>query len=326
MALYNFPEELDIIRYYEGAEQAILEFKSVLDYAEFWFESHIDFIYPSSLYLALKIGMPLNVITIFYMSLYYITIFEIIRKHFPYFKVQGYVFLYVAMFAPFMWIQSISRNLAAIAFFYVAIKSLLNNEKLKSILWLIVSVFTHVSMLMYIPVIPIAMYLRSRNISNKLVIFGVLTTLVFSFYAPSQLLSIISMVLEGGDSRYALAYGDIEAQGALMNANIGYGDKLPIVVCFIFSIVLLLLNKTKDFMYWMLYVLTLMLSFFILSSLMFTNRVIMLMALFVAYNTYKVMNEGDKLSKQIVSFFAFIGSFIVLLHFYAYRPYYSLIL
>jgi hypothetical protein len=130
--------------------------------------------------------------------------------------------------------------------------------------------------------------------------------------------------MEGNETRYGALYGNLEAQGALMTSTIGYGDKMPIVFCLIFSVLLLFLRKNKDFMYWMLYVLTLMLSFFILSSLMFTNRVIMLMTLFIAYNAYKVINEGTSDDKKKLHLASIVGSVVVFLHFYSYRTHFSL--
>ena len=324
MLLYVFPEDLDIIRYYESAEQAVTEYNDVIDFSKFWMEDHVDFMYPASLFIALKLGLPMDVITIFYMALYYIAIFEIIRKRFPYVRIPGCILFYVAMFAPFIWVQSISRNLAAIAFLYVAMNYMADGKsKVKVVFWLIASLFTHISMVMYIPAIIVALLIENREVNNKLIYFSIIVTLGISYIVPSQLLNLISSVLSGSDSRYAASYGAMETQGVLMAESIGYGDKLPIMFCFLYSIILLFLNKSKDFMYWMLYMLTLMLSFFILSSLMFTNRVIMLMPLFVAYNAYKVMTEGTIKSRKMLSLVSFVGCIVVFLHFYAYRMYFS---
>lgn len=323
MVFYVFPEELDIIRYYEGATYAANEYVSVKDYASHLIGSQIDFIYSSSLYLAEKNGIPMNIITIFYMSLYYIAIFEILRKLFPYFKIPGYVLFYVIMFAPFIWVQSISRNLAAIAFFYVAINSFVDKKNLKAVFWLSVSIFTHISMLMYLPALAIAFFLKNKNINNKFIYSSIFIAIILSYVVPAQLLNLISIVMDGSESRYGAVYGNIEVQGALMTNSIGYGDKLPIVSCFAFSVLLLFLNKNKDFMYWMLYILTLMLSFFILSSLMFTNRVIMLMPMFVAYNAYRIECEGSLNRKKVLNIASLIGCFVVFLHFYSYRTHFS---
>ena len=50
MLLYVFPEDLDIIRYYESAEQAVTEYNDVIDFSKFWMEDHVDFMYPASLH------------------------------------------------------------------------------------------------------------------------------------------------------------------------------------------------------------------------------------------------------------------------------------
>lgn len=324
MVTYVFPEELDIIRYYENATLALRNFPSIFDYATNLFETQIDFIYSSSLYLAGKNGIHMNVVTIFYMSLYYIAIFEVLRKHFPNIKISGAILFYVTMFAPFIWVQSIARNLAAIAFFYIFISCLLDGKNKKAVFWLIVSMFTHISMLMYLPVILVSFLLKRLELNNKFINLSIVAALILSYIVPSQLLNFISIVMEGDETRYGAVYGALETQGALMSSSIGYGDKIPIVFCLVYSVLLLFLRKSKDFMYWMLYVLSLMLSFFILSSLMFTNRVIMLMTLFVAYNAYKVVCEGKSDSKKKLYLASLIGCVVVFLHFYSYRTYFSL--
>lgn len=325
MVTYVFPEELDITRYYENATLALQNFPNVIDYATNLFETQIDFIYSSSLYLAGKNGIHMNVVTIFYMSLYYIAIFEVLRKHFFNIRISGAIFFYVAMFAPFIWVQSIARNFAAIAFFYVFINCLLDGKNIKAVFWLIVSVFTHISMLMYLPVILVSFLLNRLDFNKKIIYLSIVAALVFSYIVPSQLLNLMSIVMEGDETRYGAVYGSLETQGALMSNSIGYGDKIPIVFCLIYSVLLLFLRQNKDFMYWMLYVLTLMLSFFILSSLMFTNRVIMLMTLFIAYNAYSVISEGKYDSKKKLYLASIIGCVVVLLHFYSYRTHFSLL-
>ena len=324
MVFYVFPDSLDITRYYEMAETAVWQYGSVIDYAEYWYETHFDFIYPASLFLAVKMGLSMDIITVLYMSLYYICVFEILRKNFPNLRIPGYILLYGIMFAPFIWIQSISRNLASIAFFYLAVSFILEGKKFKSVACLIISLFTHVSILMYIPLIFIAYFLEKRDVNNKLIGLSIIVALVFSFLAPSQLLDLISFVLDGSDMRYADDYGQLQAQGALQNSYIGYGDKLPIVFCLLYSVLLLFINNRKDFMYWMLYILTLMLAFFVFSSLMFTNRVIMLMTLFVVFNAYNVIRYGSTNKIKILKTFSIIGCFVVLMHFYAYRMYFSI--
>ena len=319
MAFYVFPEALDITRYYEMAEDGVSQFSGVVEYAEYWFEMHLDFIYGSSLFLLLKMGLPLNIATIFYLSLYYICVFEILRRHFPNLNIAWYILFYVAMYAPFIWVQSISRNLAAISFFYLAMLFLLDGKKVKFLFCLFLSIFTHISMVMYVPIIFVAYFLEKRDINEKIIGFSIVFTLILSFISPSQLLNLLSFLLEGSDMRYAASYSNIQAQGALQDPNIGYGDKLPIVFCLFYAILLLFINKRKDLMYWMLYVLTLMLSFFVFSSLMFTNRVIMLMTLFVAYNAYNVMRYGTLRYRNIIKISSLVGCLIVFLHFYSYR-------
>lgn len=324
MIFYEYPEALDIIRYYENAKYAAQEYSSVVDYISHLISSQIDFIYSSSLYLAEKNGLHMDIITILYMSIYYIAIFEVLRIKFQNIKIPGYILIYVAMFAPFMWVQSISRNLAAIAFFYLAVNSFLTGKMLKGLLWLIVSMFTHISMLMYLPVMLGAFILKGVSINNKLLYLSIFTAIAFSYVVPSQLLGIISLIMDADETRYGLAYGNLETIGTLTTSTIGYGDKLPIIACWAFSVLLLFWNKSKDFMYWMLYLLTIMLSFFIMSSLMFTNRVIMLMPLFVAYNAYMVFCEGTIKHKKMLSIVSLIGCIVVILHFYSYRTVFSL--
>jgi len=315
----TFNEELDLLRYYEAAIDDYKEYNNWVTYLKVLIERDFDFIYSLSLYFALQLGLPMNLVSICYVSLYYIAISEVLRRHFPGLKVVWYVFFFVLMCAPFIWVREISRNLAAFSFFYLAIIYYLEHRYKSMLCWIIVSVFTHISMIMYVPLILGAHVFRKFTITNTAITLIIIVMLVISYYMPSYLLDLLALVMDGrGTSRYSL-YASLETHGALSSPNIGYGDKFPMAYIYIYSIVLLIRNKDHDFMYWMLLFLTIMLSFFLLSNMMFTNRVIMVMPIFVAWNTYSILRSKKLFDQFIIKKMSVLGILLVLAHLYSYR-------
>ena len=313
-------EALDLWRYYDFAKTDAFYYHSITDLIANKVELYTDFIYFTALWLAAKIGISMDLVTALFMTVYYVTVSIVIKKHFKNMFIPFSILMFSMMFAPFILVQTISRNLAAISLCYVGIKNYLSGKYLKSIFWGIACVFTHFSMLMYIPIFVASHYLLKINISRKFIQGTLLAMLVFSFLTPSYVLDLLSLVLQGSDHRFEDTYGGMEASGALLSRNIGYGDKLPILIGYIYSVVLVFLNKSRDYMFWCLFLLVAMLSFFVLSSLMFTNRIMMLMTLFVAWNSVKTYLLCNKTEKIILTVVASLGCVAVLAHFYSYRP------
>ena len=319
MQITEHNESLDIWRYYAIAKVDSYQYSSIFSYISNQFEIYKDFIYFSSLWLAAKVGISLDFVTSFYLTIYYCITYTVIKKHFRGFLIPLIVVLFVLLFAPFIWVQTISRNLAAISICYVGIKNYLDGKYVNAICWAVLSVFTHFSMLMYMPVFILAHYLLKFDVNRKVLILSIFAMLIFSYFSPAFLVNLLTSSLQGSDSRWEASYVDYESVGALMSTNIGYGDKLPMLCGYIYSVFILLQSKSRDYMFWCLYILVIMLSFFIFSSLMFTNRIMMLMPIFVAWISVKNYILGSKKEKYYIIISSVLGFICILAHFWSYR-------
>lgn len=313
-----FMEALDIQRYYSTAESHAIQFNSLSSYIPYLIETNYDFIYFTSLYLALKLGISLNIVTTIYLSIYYISVCEVIRRLSLGIRISKWVLTFTLLCAPFIWVQEISRNLAAISFAYLAVLCYISGNRSKGIFWLVMACCTHISMLIYLPVFIAPVFLQDKQIKQKTVMFVVLTCIVISYMTPSYLFDLFLQGVEGSSSRYS-SYELTESQNALMTSTIGYGDKLPMIWALIYSIICLLLSKTKDYFYWGLLILVVYLSSFIQSSVMFTNRVIMLLPLFVSVVVVNIYKYESPAKIKIIKYCSFIGLLFVAAHFWAYR-------
>lgn len=326
LVFYTFPDALDLTRYYEGAIRDAKQFSDTYEYLGYLFDNDIDFIYSLSLYLAQKYGLSMNIVTTLYLSIYYICCCELIRRNIGSMNnIPKIIFLYAALSAPFIWVQEISRNLAAISFIYLAFLAYQNKNKKWAITFTIASIFTHISMIVYVLVFIVALVCRNKVISlnRRILTVSFILLIIVGYLMPSYIIDAMAFIAESSQSRYSY-YADMENEIPLLTNAIGYGDKIPMFFIYIYSIYLVIVNKKNDLYYWILLMLTGLLSFAIFSSLMLTNRIIMLMPLFISANVCSILSGKQCKYKNVIRLLSIIGMFCVVAHLYAYRTVFSL--
>lgn len=320
MATFTFPEALDIGRYYEMAERNAPLY-TVGQYIEKIYESHIDFIYFTALLIANKLSFPSEIVTFAFLTLYYICICEVIRlysQRIGLYKISNAVLFFILLSAPFVWVQTIGRNLGAIALFYWAILCFIKSKKLYGFLLCAASVFTHFSMLVYVLLAVVAYLMQSIRISRKLIILIFIIAVGIGIFTPRYLMDVFYMIAGSTDNHYAL-YADFASYAPIFNPNLGYGDKLPMIYTYIFSVYIVLKNKRQDFFFWMLFIYTIGLSFALFIDTMLTQRFIMCMPLFIGCNVCSVLQGSDITGKSAIKVLCIIGLITVALHLYGYR-------
>ena len=325
MEFSTFPESLDIGRYYSNVENATKSYDNLIAFIKNTISVNKDFIYFTSLFIALKVGVSLNIVTTMYLSMYYICCCELIRRSIGLKRISKFILFYSLMCAPFIWVQEISRNLAAIAILYLSIMKFQGGENKKAIIFMIASVFSHISMIIYVIIVLVSVFLAKKNIKMKHRMLSVLflSLIVIGMIIPNTIVSFMSLLAAVTDSRY-VAYSVMENTQPLLTNTISYGDKVPMVYIYLYAIYLVFVNKTHDFYFWMLLMLTVMLSFALFSSLMLTNRIILIMPLFIAANVCSILKNSRAMNKRLYML-SLIGSVVVCLHLYAYRTAFSLL-
>lgn len=317
MSLFTFPEALDIGRYYEDA-LTYSKIYTLPQYFEKNIDGNIDFIYTCSLFIFAQLGLPLNIVTIFFLSLYYISLCEIIRISEPT-KVHGVLLIVILLFCPFIWVLAISRNAAAIAIYYFAILQFVNRRPFLGITFFIVSIFTHVSMIMWIIITIIAYAIRRFHLKKFIIISILVGFITLAYIIPNYLFEIMSLILGNSESRY-VSYSIVSnVSSPLHSTDISYGEKIPMLYSIGLSIYLLIVNQKQNFYYWMLFLLTIFLSFAIFSSMMFTNRTIMIMPLYIGYNICSIINMKNFRINMQLYMLSIIGCGSVFLHFWSRR-------
>lgn len=319
MAMFTFPPALDITRYYETAYIDANSYSSIFQYAKYQYETHVDFVYFTSLYAAAKIGLDLNIVTSFYISLfYYFIIHGTLDKH-PSNNLGGFVLLNILFFSPIIWVIEISRTLSAAAFLFGGLFYFNKKRYFVASILLACSIFSHISFLIFVALMFLAYVLKEIKIKKWIIYSLILSSAVLAFISPDYLILLLNSAAENTDSHYSI-YASYSSSLPLLDPNIGYGDKLPIVYCLIYSIILVIRSKIINFEFWMLLILTILLSFAGMSSLMLTNRIIMIMPFFVGSIVSTLLSTGNSKDVIIVKILSILGILITVAHIWAYRP------
>lgn len=320
VSLYKFPDSLDIVRYYDSAKYAVASYSNLFDYAYDKISTDIDFIYTSVLYVFQKNHIPLNIATIIFLSIYYICIVRICKISY---NLRGcHYLLCISLFCvPIDWTLTISRFLAAISFFYIAIICLTLHKYRIGLLFLIISIFTHVFILLFIVFLLISFLLYKLSLSRKLSNIILLSFIVVGF-TTSFLGDLIQNLVSNfaGDLRYS-AYADffLETDSILKASRVDYGSKLGALFVYVVSIFLSLCDQNRNYSYWFLYILTCVLCVVFHSSVVLTNRVEMIMPLFIGLSSYSVLKSNNSSQVFVLKFLNVISVVVLLVVLYAAR-------
>lgn len=312
-------ESYDLNRYYSGA--LLLKDASFSDIFDNYISRSNDFIYYIILHCAVLLSLPLNLVTVIIVTIYYLLIISCMKDIYRG-RIEWSVIITVLFLVPMIWVISISRNLTAIMFLYIAVKMYYKKKWVLMLLFASLSVFTHFSTLMYVAVLVLSYLFRKTQINKWVVAVIASVLMVVSLIIPSYLIDILGSAVSGSDTIYGIEYTDLQATNMWVLDSVGYGDKLPGLSSLIFSIILLLNNNKQGFEYWMLFMLTIMLSFFLNSSPMFTNRCMMVMPMFWGLNVASIYNFGSENERKIIKYFSIYAILVIILHVWAYRPIY----
>ena len=222
---------------------------------------------------------------------------------------------------PSIYVVSIARNLTAFMFLYCAIIAYYKEHKIVSLLFVVIAVFTHFTTLMYVAVLVLALLLRNKSINDNALVVLLVSVFCISLISPMLISNLVFNVISGEDLYYE-RYSKAGAQLFLINRYINYADKLPVLMAYIYSIVLLFQNKQRGIEFWTLLILVIMLSFFMNSSFSLVVRCMMFLPIFWALNVSKVYKNSSTRSKAYLQNFSLLGLLSLLLHIYGYRQIY----
>lgn len=310
----------DLSRYYESVDSFPVSY-TFMKVIRDCFQEGNDFIYYLMLFFAKKVGVPYDIITALIVTIYYILIIKIIKEQFSN-QIAWYLII-VSMFAVnITWVISISRNLTAYMFLYAGVLFYYRKRRWWCALFFLASVLTHFSTIMYVAIILASWFYKGVHVNSWVVFVAVSAFLLLSFVVPDSVGTLMNMVLAGSDSYYLRYTESFEAKTFISYGNQNYGTLALVLYSLIYSIVLLLLNKKQGAEFLVLFIATVLLAFFLNSSMMFSNRCLMFMPLFWALNMASAYTSGSKREKEIIKYLSIAGLVAILLVIYADRDFY----
>ena len=147
---YVPPEYSDLGRYYDSLE-TLSKFNNIMYAVLLMQEQDFDFIYTLIMLVALNFGIKLQFVTALVCSIYWVIISKVFLKDLN--KISHLVilgFIGVVCFPNMMYVLSTARNVMAFLFLFMGFRLWSKNKKVWSIVFFILSVFTHLSCTIYI--------------------------------------------------------------------------------------------------------------------------------------------------------------------------------
>lgn len=314
-------DTFDLSKYYYGANYYV-EHSSFVEMIENRITYNIDFLYYVILYLMVKASIPLNLVTTIIVFLYYILIVNTFRKT-TVKRLSGVVIIAVLFITPMTWIVSMSRNLTAFLFLYIAIFFYYKNKVIIPLLFAVAAVFTHFSVLMYVAVLLVCIFLKKVPIRPVWLLAILISALLLSVIIPSMIQNAIFDVISGQDISYN-NYAARKVGNIFVYSGVNYSDKVPVLFALIYSISLLFINRKQGFEYWTLLLLSVMLLFFMNSSWTLTNRCLMFLPIFWGLNVKNVVDNSNAKDTKHLELLSMTALLSLILHLYGNRHIYFL--
>ena len=324
MALIFHPdEELDLYRYYENANMLSVD-TSIWDYIKLQFLREGDFFYGVSFLLVKKIGLPISVVNFFYVGLYYWMIYKIL-SYYSTIRESDYkfswLFVYVAVFT-FWAVQpilvfSISRQVSAIAIFYIGILYYLKGKPKVCFLFIVFSMFFHVGMFMFIILVMLGYYVYKLRLYNlfarRTFVWLIVVGLIISAINLSTVMNIINNFSFIFSERYQNTYLGMEQDDSSMGLSLDM----------MLQILLLLMNlsilKNNNLLFSVGIVLYFALCFFATNMFFLVQRTFLFLPVFqgmMTLNYFRVSQKNETVNIYLLLTFATISFSAMSIYFY----------
>lgn len=329
--LYTNPEWSDVTRNISIINNTVIEYHSLSDVVINSLRSQLDFLFPVINWFFVSIlGIDTNVILSLILFFFFYIICEFLRKDYYLWKENGVILLYVLFSCPFVFIHGISRNLLTISFLYLGLHQYLKRNMKWCVFFMCLSFITHVTILLYIAIFLISVFLSKHDFSQKKVRIVLFTCLLVSVLFPKLLIGLISIISQyAADNNerftyYTWVYTEQATENLFNTGKLNYAIKIPIFFTFFYSIVLLFLETRKDPVYWMLYITVILFSFFSQCTVTLAERCLMGFPLLVGCSIFSIHNRSTYNKKQIVTILSYIGLLTVALHMISISRYFAL--
>ena len=322
MFVYNFPESLDIQRYFNTAAADVKIYRNVIEYAQFQIGTHIDFIYFCVLYILESLGWSLVLFTMAVLFLYYKTIIDIGLFAAANKKLYNvYVLLLCLVFccAPLVTIISVSRTTFACVFLFMAIIFYFRKKYLFTLTFFILSLFSHFSMALPISMLILSFIFSKVEFLNKIngkvipifIIIGLSTPLLFKGF-------VSTIIPFFADTHYSVYEDSFDTGSIFKMSNISIGDKLIAIYLLAVGVYCCIKDANRNFMYWMLVLIMVLWASFINSTIQMIFRFEVILPPFLIYSLCSIISK-NKNSRVLCNIINFSSIFITIIYLYTVR-------
>ncbi len=327
--------ELDLIRYYEYVETFDTK-TPILDFILDNFHNNLDFIYYLAFFIIKNIGLNKEIVTALFMGLFYGQIIYFLILSEKIFKVKSKINLVlIEAFAIFsvtpIYTLTISRNAAALSIFFTGLCFLIQGKNIKTTLFFIFSMFTHVVMIVYL-----LLFVIFYNL-NITILFGrknrniLLIVMTFIGLKSKQWIDVffeyfLTLPIFTKFTRYGEYFEKDELTGLnknnIITDSLSYTDTIPIFYnAMILLIGLMIIKKYNHKIIWTAYFFYIFLVISLGFSTMWTERIIMLLMPFQGVVALAVLSENNN-NKNFIFIYKTLITFSVIMCFlnlYSYR-------
>ena len=319
-------EALDSFRYYELAH--LYDNLDLFEMIGKSVDDNLDFIYYLVFYLLIKFDLPIQLLTGISVGMYLYMSSAIMDTYLRLNAVKISKLYYnlailLAFFSvSYIVVFTISRNLTGIMLFYVAINHFMLGHKVRGALFVLLSVFTHFGMFMFIFLFGIAFlvqkYGNNEGVRKKLLIGGTLLGLLANYWI-SYFMNIVALLPFFAQYEIYMKYLNNNLSNAF-TAGFGVWDKLLFLTTALVSLFCLLNIRKYNLMLNICMVLYLWLLTAMGFSFMFTQRTLMLFMPFIGIIAIEYINQQKSKSNNFVFILLLgfsLGAFAI--NVYAYR-------
>ena len=199
-----------------------------------------------------------------------------------------------------------------------------------SIVFTILSVLTHITILLYVGVFVTSVLLSKCDFRSGTIRIVLVLLIVASVIFPRSLLGYISylsqFVADANDHYvyYSWVYTSNAVENIINTKDLNYGIKIPVFFTFIFAVVMLLMKTRREVSYWMLYVSVVLFSFFAQCTVTIAERCIMFFPLLMGISIFSFYKDKSIKNKDTILILCSLGLLTVLIHFYSIRMYFMI--
>ncbi len=319
-------EALDSYRYYEDAHAydnldpfGMIE-KSV--------DENLDFIYYLFFYILIQLDLPIQLVTAISVAVYLYMSLTIMDTYLKLNSIStnkiSYYFAVISSYfsVSYIIIFSISRNLTAIMFFLMALNHFIQGKKLRSLVFVLLSVFTHFGMMLFSILFGLGFlvqkYGNNDRPRSRLLIIGTIVGLLSNYWI-SFIMDLIAYLPFFGKYEIYLKYLNNNLSNAF-TAGFGIWDKLMFFTTFLMMMFCLLHIKKFNLLLNMSLVLYLWLVTAMGFSFMFTQRTLMLTLPFIGILVIEHFKQRKPKSSNLMFLLLFgisVTAFVI--NVYSYR-------